>query len=366
MQNSGVLILKPSPEMVHNFPDHAAQWLLEDPLLFRQFIELVDPELAKILDFSRARRINRKFVLKDFSELEHDITYCIPLIDPETGEEKAVYVYTLVEHQSEPDEEMPLRLFLYVGEIYRDQRREREKSRKKGRKHGENDQSSVEADRRWLNPVIPIVFFTGDKKWNHSLKLADMMPPLPKSLYRHIFNWETLFFDLKSVNRERLLMFGSAIGLALRVWQAERETIEELESRVMEAVAGVVGLSDEQRESWERVIWFFLQLIYNRRSENEYNDLYVKIREKTRESNLEHEPEVRDMGQTMAEVVEARAHERAGIATRNLLLDGLLARYKSLPSEIEKSISEADMETIHKWQRRAMTSDRLDEIFAQN
>ena len=367
MQESSLLIIKPSPETVRHFPDRAAQWLLEDPDLFRQFIELVEPELAKVLDFSRAKRINRKFVLKDFSEIEHDITYRIPLVDPVTGAERNIFIYTLVEHQAEPDDDMPLRLSFYINEIYLDQLRQRDKREKRRRQvqaeAGIKRVKRDEVDKRWLYPVIPIVFFTGAYQWKPSLRLADMMPHLPKSLYRHIFDWDTIFFDLKSVNKERLLEFGSAMGYALRVWQEELGTIEELESRVMEAVSGVAGLSEEQREQWQRVTWFFVQLIYNRRTEEEYNSLYVKIREETRQSNPEREMEVREMVLTARQADEQRASVQIA---REMLLDGLLAKYESLPSEIENSIKNAEIESLRIWMRRAMTSERLDEIFARN
>src|SRR5436309_9688037 len=118
----------PSPDagshdlpLIREFDDRSSLWLLEDPQLLRGLLQILDPPLVERLDFAHARRINRSFVPADLQEKESDLVYAVPFRE---GSGREVWVYVLLEHQSEPDPEMGLRLYLYMGEMWGTQRRE--------------------------------------------------------------------------------------------------------------------------------------------------------------------------------------------------------------------------------------------------
>ena len=50
---------RPDLLAVREFPDRGALWLFEDPRQLREFLLILEPALADMLDFSRARRENR-------------------------------------------------------------------------------------------------------------------------------------------------------------------------------------------------------------------------------------------------------------------------------------------------------------------
>src|SRR5262249_24554057 len=113
----------PGPEPIREFDDHAAQWLLEDPESVRGILQLQDPDLAERLAFTRAERVNRTFVPADLRKRESDVIFRVPFLDDAATEERPVWVFVLMEHQSEPDPFMGLRLYLYMGQLWDLQRR---------------------------------------------------------------------------------------------------------------------------------------------------------------------------------------------------------------------------------------------------
>ena len=50
---------------IREFDDRSSLWLLEDPLLLRGLLQILDPHLVERLDFAHARRINRSFIPAD-------------------------------------------------------------------------------------------------------------------------------------------------------------------------------------------------------------------------------------------------------------------------------------------------------------
>ena len=168
-------------------------WLLEDPLLLRGLVQILDPQLVERLDFAHARRINRSFIPADLQKEESDLVYAVPF----RGANREVWVYVLLEHQSKPAPLMSLRLYLYMGELWDSQQREWE------------DRNTPVGERRLL-PIIPVVYYTGEKRWRAPLTLKQLMD-LPVELERFVPDWETLYLNLRQTPPETLTRFASAV-----------------------------------------------------------------------------------------------------------------------------------------------------------
>ena len=136
--------------LIREFDDRSSLWLLEDPWLLRGLLQILDPHLVERLDFTHARRVNRSFIPADLQKEESDLIYTVPF---RGGRGRAVWVYVLLEHQSKPDPLMSLRLYLYMGELWDTQQREWE------------DKKTRPAARRLL-PIIPVIYYTGQKRWS--------------------------------------------------------------------------------------------------------------------------------------------------------------------------------------------------------
>jgi hypothetical protein len=330
---------RPNPPPIREFNDRGTLWLLEDPLNLRDLLQILEPGLIERLDFDRAQRENRSFIPADLQKQESDAVFLVPFVR-ERGRE--VWIYVLLEHQSEPGPLMGLRLYLYMGQLWEAQWREWE------------DRRPPPEERR-LRPIIPIVFYTGTKTWSTPIGLKQLMD-LPAELERFAPAWETPLLDLHRTPPEMLTQFASAIGWALRVMQAEGAPLAELELVLREAMAGLEGLSDDQSGQWLRVAWFLVLLVLHRREEPHLAELLV---DQARQSRFQEREEVSEMGLSVLEQAEARGETRA---TREALETVLTTRFGPLPERIRDAIAAADLDAMKVWLGRAANAPTLEEV----
>src|SRR5262245_15273766 len=96
-----------------NFPDHALRELLQYPDHLASVLRRAFPALAGRFDCARAAPVKSKFALEDWRERESDLLFLVPF--RAEGAEREVLVCVLLEHQSESDARMPLRMILYAA-----------------------------------------------------------------------------------------------------------------------------------------------------------------------------------------------------------------------------------------------------------
>jgi flagellar biosynthesis/type III secretory pathway protein FliH len=281
----------PSPEVIREFADRGAQWLFEDPRNVRDLLHMSDPDLARSLDFERAERINRTFIPADLQKLENDLLFRVPVV----GDAEPIWVYVLLEHQSTVDPLMALRLYLYIGEVWKAQRQARESK-------------TPPAGERRISPVVPLVFYTGDESWPQPISLMRTMD-VPAGFDRFVPQWETLFLSLHGLDEHALSQGATAVGQALRVWQAERLPLDELERVLVDALRNLEGLSEAQSDQWARVVWFFVVLAYHRRKRSEFGPLFAALRERVDASHFQEKPDMVVVEQSMAQYVAERAKD---------------------------------------------------------
>lgn len=122
--------------------------LVED--LFKHF---VDQPGLKHIDFTTLERVNAKFHADGLERREGDFIYRARYRDG-----TLVYLYLLLEFQSQPDPWMAMRVLVYVGLLYQHLIRA-------GHLTGEGK----------LPPVFPLVLYNGDARWNAPLDLQALI-----------------------------------------------------------------------------------------------------------------------------------------------------------------------------------------------
>lgn len=176
-------------EYPREFADRIYRASLKQPENLRDLVREVLPDIADRFVFERAEFLDREFLLDDFRRRESDLLFRIPFRDGDTELETLVCV--LLEHQSQPDARMPLRLLLYAVLYW------------------EREWKNWEAlpvprgDFR-LTPIVPIVFHTGEKAWNTSRQLADLLSG-PELFKAFAPSWPVCIWDLAERSPRELL-----------------------------------------------------------------------------------------------------------------------------------------------------------------
>ncbi len=132
--------------------------LLEDPRTFAGFVAaFMEPgTLAGRLDFEHATLFKRKNVSETLREGEHDVLWRVPLSDGE------LFVFLLVEHQSDVDHAMPLRVSFYIHAVWHELYSAAGAERTRGRGFR-------------VPPILPIVLYTGEEPWNGPTRLVEVI-----------------------------------------------------------------------------------------------------------------------------------------------------------------------------------------------
>ena len=208
--------------LIREFPDRSIRWLLETPDNVRGLLLTVAADLAEQIDYARLQRLDRTFVLDSFRKREADIVFMAPFLERSGETPLEIIIYVLIEHQSTADPTMPFRVLSYMMQIWEMQRLEWE-------------EQNIPLSQRRLNPILPVVFYTGSQHWESPLEMKGLVD-LPASLERFVPQYDILFLNLKATAPERLVEADHPFGWVLRVIQKEKATEEDFEEALRLAV----------------------------------------------------------------------------------------------------------------------------------
>ena len=109
-------------------------------------------------DWRTLTLVEGTFIDEDLRESQSDLLYEVQ----HTSTGQPVSMYMLFEHQSSPDPWIRLRLLRYCCRIW------------------EGDLRGG-PDRHELRPIVPVVFYQGERGWNYSTEFADLFPEAARS-----------------------------------------------------------------------------------------------------------------------------------------------------------------------------------------
>jgi hypothetical protein len=337
------------PEELHHFPDRLFRYELEVPANLRELIEDLDRDLAARLDFERAQLWKREHVFEDWRHFERDLPFLIPYRS-EPGQH--VLLCLLLEHQSQADRLMPLRMLV------------------NGTMFWENEWKAWEASnpkpgRLELTPIVPVVFHTGLTRWISNRTLAELVRG-PDELRQTAPHWPIRFWDLAERTPEQLLAASSPWLNALAVVRATNEDSARFRGVFAGSVERLANLAAEERMRWRDLMWMLISWAIRRRPRQERDDLV--------EIALEYQPdpysqtEVQTMsttlGQTLEEWAEQRGIERGRLETARQMLCWLLEdRFGPLPDDLRLQIDEInDLARLERSIRRCPNLSSLEEL----
>ena len=313
---------------IREFSDKGTKWLLEFAENVKGLLSIVASNLVDSLDFSRLEQVNQTFIPDNLRKQESDVVYLVPFRSKDVGE---VMIYVLIEHQSTPSHVMGFRVLFYMVQIWDAQRRAWE------------DNKVPESQWRF-RPVIPIVLYTGSRKWEVPIKI-DVLMNLPEELRRFVPTFETLFLNVKGTEESDLLKSNHPFSWLLAVIRKEHTDKVEFTDVLIRAIENISQLPEKALNQWTRAMYYLVLLIYHGRPIDEHEELQDIVSQNIKGRKREKEGE--EMAQTIVEYYieqgekqgELRGEKRGELrAKREVVLKLMRFRFDAVPESVEKKV----------------------------
>jgi predicted transposase YdaD len=147
------------------------------------------------LDFDTLERKNGSYVSDDLREREDDIIWRVKW----RGADDWMYVYFLIEFQSEHDWFMAIRVWNYLSLLYQDLIR-----------------TGEVGDRR-LPPVLPMVVYRGEQRWTAPLDVKELIRTPPSGLVRYLPSLRYLLLEEVRMNEGELERMSNLVAEIFRI-----------------------------------------------------------------------------------------------------------------------------------------------------
>jgi predicted transposase/invertase (TIGR01784 family) len=141
--------------------DHSYRDIFSQKQVVRDLLSgFIPAELSRLFDLDTLEPCKNVFVEQDHSEnykeRRNDLVWKVRF------NKEWLFVYILIEFQSAPDKYMALRMMVYMGLLYQ-----------------ELLKSGQISEKELLPPVLPVVIYNGQRKWNAPLQMDDLINPTP-------------------------------------------------------------------------------------------------------------------------------------------------------------------------------------------
>ncbi|AWI04552.1 Rpn family recombination-promoting nuclease/putative transposase [Clostridium drakei] len=220
---------------IHHIHDKSYKDLFSNKeLLIDMLQNFVESSWIKEITKDNIELVNKSYILSDYEELESDIVYKATIDDRE------VIFYILLEFQSYVDYSMPIRLFLYMSEIWREVLKN-------------TKQAEVKSKDFRLPAIVPLVLYNGEYKWTVEKKFKNIMNK-SELFGNNIIDFEYILIDINKYEKEELMELKNLVSAVFLLDQ--KVDIEEFISRVKDIAIGFNNLTEEQKmmlRHWLRV-----------------------------------------------------------------------------------------------------------------
>ncbi len=225
-------------DLPRNLPDKMMRDALLQPDNLRALVREVAPDIADHLDYSRLQVVGKPYFLDDWRSRERDVLVRLPYLD--AAGQREILVCILVEHQSDTDQAMPLRMLVYAVFFWEQEWKTWEDGHRRG------------VPLR-LTPILPIVLHTGQEPWDTSRSLADLFD-VPQELQAWLPRWAMPLWDLPEHPTEQLLKSDDAFWQVLAVARAGEAPTDEFLATLRQALAHLEPLGTQARVRWDQLL----------------------------------------------------------------------------------------------------------------
>lgn len=211
---------------MHHIHDKSYKDLFSNKeLLVKMIQNFIDSPWGKEITEENMELVNKSYILSDYEELESDIVY------KATIQDKEVIFYILLEFQSYVDYSMPIRLFLYISEIWREVLKNTKKIEAKSKDFK-------------LPAIVPIVLYNGEYKWTVEKNFKNVINQ-SELFGNSIIDFEYILIDINKYEKEELMELKNIVSAVFLLDQ--KVDIEEFISRVKDIALNFNSLTEKQK-----------------------------------------------------------------------------------------------------------------------
>lgn len=193
------------PDSVH---DKSYARLFSHPRMMEDLLRgFVAENWINQLDFRTLEKVNATYVSEKLKKRSDDLVWKV-----RWGQETFLYIYILLEFQTDVDPFMAVRVMVYLGLLYQDL----------------IDSKQLTADGK-LPPVLPIVLYRGSRRWRAQKNISGLVVPMPAGLDKYCPKLQYLLLDEGRYSQSQLAPLLKNVVAAvfqLEHSRTEREFVE--------------------------------------------------------------------------------------------------------------------------------------------
>jgi predicted transposase/invertase (TIGR01784 family) len=213
--------------------------------LLRDFVR---EDWVKKLDFSTLKKYNNSFVDENLKERFDDVIWTLK------WGKKRLYVYILLEFQSETDFHMSVRMMTYLGMLYQDLIK-----------------TGAVKSRQKLPPVLPILLYNGQPRWNAPVNVFDCVIKSPRGLEKYQPRLEYFLIDESAYDNYEL---ESQKSLVSALFQLERQQTPEQVREIVGKLINWLGSPENQSLRRAFTVWLGRVILPSRYPEDEIPEFH--------------------------------------------------------------------------------------------
>jgi len=259
--------------------DSAYKYLFSNKRIFHQFItRFVDEDFSKKIRLDDIELVDKSFVSDEFIKRESDIIYRVKT------DKRDVYVYVLVEFQSTVDKTIPVRMLLYILQMY--------------------DQLYRNSREGKLPAIFPVLLYNGDKEWTVPYNVQDLIEDTIPARFRPSFEYYPVI-----ENRIPDKVLKKIKGTIAAIIYLEKQKNEKSLKRAVDTVFELVkGENPEQLRMF--TVWLN-RMFKEAYSEKEFEKITELTEVKSMLTQIAEQIEERGIQQGMQQGMRRRAEETA-------------------------------------------------------
>ena len=256
---------------IGHFADKLAKWTFKRPEFLRGLVFMLKEDIGQYLDFDNMEVVSPYNIVDTLQETVSDLVFTVPYRDPSQGDELTIYI--LLEHQSTTDRMMGYRLLSYMCQIWHTQLKQLA-------------DIGMQPSHQRLRPILPIVFYTGERIWKAPVTLNAVMD-VPEQMTPFVPSFETLFLGVKQVDTDELTQTDHPFAWLMTVLQKEQEDENVLQRTLEIALTQLDTLKTENPTLHQNAMMYLSLIVRCRRDENEQPQLLRMINTHTENEEVE-------------------------------------------------------------------------------